>query len=107
MNIEDVRNYCFNKPGVEESFPFDKETLVFKVNNKMFALLSLDDLKINLKCNPEKAIELREHHPEIKPGYHMNKKHWNTVDFNQTLPKSLIKELIDHSYNLIAKKTNT
>jgi predicted DNA-binding protein (MmcQ/YjbR family) len=105
MNIEEVRNHCLNKPGAEESFPFDKETLVFKVNGKMFALLSLEDgSKINLKCDPERAVELREHHPEILPGYHMNKKHWNTVIYNQSLPESLIKELIDHSYGLIAGK---
>ena len=102
MNVEEIRLYCITKKGVEESFPFDKETLVFKVSNKMFALLSLENgSSINLKCDPEEAVILREHYNEITPGYHMNKKHWNTVIFNQTLSDNLIKELIDNSYNLI------
>ncbi|MDD3280016.1 MAG: MmcQ/YjbR family DNA-binding protein [Bacteroidales bacterium] len=103
MNIEEVRLYCLSKEKTEESFPFDDETLVFKVNNKMYALLSLSgDARLSLKCNPEKAIELREYHPEITPGYHMNKEHWNTVDLKGNLPDSLIKELINHSYTLIS-----
>ncbi len=102
MNVEEVRAYCLAKKGTEESFPFDEETLVIKVMNKMFALVSLEDgSKVNLKCDPDRAIELRERYAEIVPGWHMNKKHWNTVTFNQSLPDELVKELIDHSYNLV------
>ncbi len=104
MNVEEVRSYCLSKNGAEESFPFDEETLVIKVMNKIFALISLKDgSEINLKCNPVKAIELRERYVEIVPGWHMNKKHWNTVAFNQTLPDEFLKELIDHSYTLVVK----
>ncbi|MDY0015279.1 MAG: MmcQ/YjbR family DNA-binding protein [Bacteroidales bacterium] len=102
MNIEEVRFYCLSKEKTEESFPFDNETLVFKVNNKIYALLSLSGYaRLSLKCNPEKAIELREYYPEISPGYHMNKQHWNTIDLNGNLNNALIKSLIDHSYDLI------
>jgi predicted DNA-binding protein (MmcQ/YjbR family) len=102
MNVETLREYCLSKPGVEESLPFDESTLVFKVGGKMFALFSLDDeLSINLKCDPERAIELRENHSAIIPGYHMNKKHWNTLMIDGSLPDKLIFELIDHSYNLV------
>jgi predicted DNA-binding protein (MmcQ/YjbR family) len=104
MNIEKIRDLCLSKKDAVESFPFDNDTLVFKVKNKMFALLSLDDTStLNLKCNPAKAVELREKYSEITPGYHMNKKHWNTVVFNSSLPENLIKELIDHSYNLVIR----
>lgn len=102
MNIEEVRFYCLSKEKTEESFPFDDETLVFKINNKIYALLSLSgDARLSLKCNPEKALELREYYPEITPGYHMNKQHWNTIDLNGNLNNTLIKSLIDHSYDLI------
>ncbi|WP_068475592.1 MmcQ/YjbR family DNA-binding protein [Saccharicrinis aurantiacus] len=105
MNIEALREYCINKKGTTEEFPFDDVTLVFKVMGKMFALTSLDkDLSINLKCDPEKAIELREEYEAIIPGYHMNKKHWNTVQIDGRLKVDLIKELIDHSYNLVVSK---
>jgi len=104
MNIEDIREYCLSKKGADESFPFDEDTLVFKVGDKMFALMSLEEgASINLKCEPEKAIELRERYLEIKPGYHMNKKHWNTVLYNGSLSDKMIKELIDHSYSLVVK----
>lgn len=104
MNAEDVREYCLNKNQVMESFPFGESTLVFKVAGKIFALLNLEyPLSINLKCNPEKAIELRAHHPEITPGYHMNKKHWNTVDLESFFEENLLKSLIDHSYDLIVE----
>lgn len=94
-----------NKKEVTESFPFDKVTLVFKVANKMFALMSLNgELKISLKCEPERAIELRESHEAIIPAWHMNKKHWNTVQIDGTLANELIYELIDHSYELIVNK---
>jgi len=106
MNIEEVRLYCLSKEKTEESFPFDDETLVFKVNNKMYALLSLSgDARLSLKCNPEKALELREYHPEITPGYHMNKEHWNTIALNGNLNNVLIKSLIDHSYDLIKQSS--
>ncbi len=102
MNIEEFRNYCLNKENVSEGFPFDEVTLVIKVHQKIFTLVSLDGpLRVNLKCNPDKAIELREQHTEIIPGYHMNKKHWNTVDLEGSLNDDFIKELIDHSYDLI------
>ena len=102
MNIDDLQKYCMQKKGVTESFPFDDETLVFKVAEKMFCLVNLTPpWSINLKCNPEKAIELREKHEEITPGYHMNKKHWNTVDLHGTLKDSFIRKLIDDSYDLV------
>lgn len=102
MNIEELREYCLLKKGVTESFPFDETTLVFKVMNKIFALTDLEDkFGVNLKCNPEKAIDLREKYPEVIPGYHMNKKHWNTVNIEGSLTDKLIEEWIDHSYNLI------
>lgn len=107
MDIEEIRNYCLGKPGVSESFPFDNETLVFKVGSKMFCLTNLNITKsINLKCNPERAIELREEFEEVLPGYHMNKKHWNTVSLEGRLERNFILGLIDHSYNLVYKKLN-
>ena len=105
MNIEDFRTYCLNKKAVAEDFPFDEDTLVFKVMGKMFALTGLEHQppRVNLKCNPERAISLREKYDGlIFPGYHMNKKHWNTLEISK-LPNILITELIDHSYNLVIK----
>ena len=103
MNIESFREYCLSFRGVTEEFPFDKNTLVFKVSGKMFALCDVEEFKgINLKCDPEKAILLREEYPEVKPGYHMNKKHWNTVSTESNLPDALIKAWIDDSYRLVA-----
>ena len=106
MDIEQLRDYCLSKPGTEECLPFGPDNLVFKVNSKMFLLASLDEnpLRFNAKCDPEKAIELREEFPAIIPGYHMNKQHWNTVIIDGTLKTDLLHELIDHSYNLIAGK---
>jgi len=102
MNIEEIRDYCLNKTASSEGFPFDEVTLVFKVHQKMFALTNLEgDLTINLKCDPERAISLREKYPEIIPGWHMNKRLWNTVDLQGRLSDKLIKELIDHSYDLV------
>lgn len=107
MNIEELRDFCITKKGVTEHFPFDDVTLVFKVMNKMFALVGLDDWekgvqKINLKCNPENAIALREEFEGINPGWHMNKVHWNTVTINTSdVSDDLVKDLIDHSYNLV------
>lgn len=105
MNIEELREYCMLKPGVTEEFPFDDVTLVFKVMGKMFALTNLDgDWSLNLKCDPDKAIELREQFPAIQPGYHMSKIHWNTVMMDGSLSSKLILELIDHSYQLVVDK---
>jgi predicted DNA-binding protein (MmcQ/YjbR family) len=103
MNIEELREYCMAKKHVTESFPFDNETLVFKVMNKMFALVSMDSepLSINLKCDPEKAIALREEYSCVLPGYHMNKQHWNTVIVDGSVSDKLVMEWIDDSYNLI------
>lgn len=102
LNIESLRDYCLSKPASAESFPFGDDTLVFKVGNKVFLLASLSKPEsFNAKCDPEKSIALREQHSEIIPGYHMNKKHWNTVYYNQSLSESLLKELIDHSYELV------
>lgn len=104
MNIEEYRTYCLAKKAVTESFPFDATTLVFKVAGKMFALSDINPpFKINLKCDPERALELRELYPCIQPGYHMNKQHWNTVTVDGTLSDNFLKELIDHSYDLIVE----
>ena len=102
MDIEFYREYCLAKLGVTEGFPFDKSTLVFKVMNKMFALTDVDLFTfINLKCDPERAIELREKYDSIQPGYHMHKAQWNSVYMDGTIPDNLTKELIDHSYELV------
>ena len=105
MNIEEFRDYCLSKNQVTESFPFDEDTLVFKVAGKMFALASLEKrpVTVNLKCDPEKALELREEYEEISPGYHMSKIHWNTVTIDGSLSNKLIMELTDDSYNLVVK----
>ncbi|MCX6272905.1 MAG: MmcQ/YjbR family DNA-binding protein [Bacteroidetes bacterium] len=104
MDVESFRLYCLSKPDVTESFPFDQVTLVFMVNGKMFALTSLNkDFTINLKCDPERAISLREEHPCIIPGFHMNKVHWNTLIIDGTLNDPQIRELIDHSYELVKR----
>ena len=105
MDLEEIRMYSLSKPGVEEGFPFGEDTLVFKANGKMFLATSLTrrPIQFNAKCDPERAIELREHHSCILPGYHMNKKHWNTIIIDNTLTRKQLKELIDHSYNLVFK----
>ena len=101
MNIEEVRVFCLNLPHATEDFPFDEYTLAIRVAGKIFTLIPLDDPgKMNLKCDPERAIELREQHEGIVPGYHMNKKWWNTIFYDQ-LPEELVKGLIAHSYKLI------
>jgi len=105
MNAETIRDYCVAKQQVTEGFPFDETTLVFKVANKMFALMSLDgQLQINLKCDPDRAMQLREQYPAIIPGYHMDKKHWNSVIIDGTIPVKLLRQLIDDSYSLIVSK---
>ncbi len=103
MHIEDFREYCLQKKGVEETLPFGPDTLVMKVMGKMFALAALDEeeLRVNLKCDPERAQELRSEYPDIIPGYHMNKIHWNTVLFERGLEDAFLCDLIDHSYELV------
>jgi predicted DNA-binding protein (MmcQ/YjbR family) len=103
MLIETIRNYCLAKPGVTESFPFGDDTLVFKVMGRIFALVSLDEHRINLKCDPEKAIALREEFPDVIPGYHMNKRLWNTVLLNGSVPARQILSWIDDSYALVVE----
>jgi predicted DNA-binding protein (MmcQ/YjbR family) len=103
MNIETLREYCLSKPGVEETLPFGPDVLVYKVNGKMFLLTGLNDaeLRFNVKCDPDKALELREEYPCVIPGYHMNKKHWNTIIVDGSVPAKQLKEWIDDSYDLI------
>lgn len=103
MNFEEIRDYCLAKKGAHESFPFDSETLVFKVGGKMFLLTGLEntDLRFNVKCDPELAIELRERYSSVLPGYHMSKKHWNTIICSNDLSDDFLKEQIDNSYNLV------
>ncbi|MGC4233802.1 MAG: MmcQ/YjbR family DNA-binding protein [Niabella sp.] len=105
MDIETLRDYCLSKNGAEETLPFGPDTLVYKVNGKIFLLTGLDSepLSFNVKCDPDKALELREAYPCVTPGYHMNKKHWNTVIADGSIPPRLLKEWIDDSYNLVAK----
>ena len=105
LNIESLREYCIAKTGVTEGFPFDKSTLVFKVMGKMFALTDLvGKFSINLKCAPEKAIILREQYSAVIPGYHMDKKHWNTIVVDGSIPTTLILEWLDDSYKLVVSK---
>jgi predicted DNA-binding protein (MmcQ/YjbR family) len=102
MNIEELRGYCLSKKGVTESFPFDSTTLVFKVMNKMFLLTDLEDaFSMNVKCDPEKAIERRDLYPSVLPGYHMNKRHWNTVMIDGSIEDTILRSWIDESYRLV------
>lgn len=102
MNIEDFRNYCIQKYGVTEEFPFDETTLVFKVKGKMFAAIDVDIFEsVNLKCDPEEAIKLREKYEAVLPGYHMSKKHWNTILFDGSLSDQQIFHWLNHSYDLV------
>ena len=105
MDIAEFREYCLNKPHVTESTPFGEDVLVFKVGEKMFALVALDEVPAtaNLKCDPDLALELRDRHEQVRPGYHMNKKHWNTVEIDRGIPESELRSLIDHSYDLVVK----
>lgn len=108
MNIQQLYEFCLSKKGVTEHFPFDEDTLVFKVGGKMFCLTSLKkwesgDHSINLKCNPEYALELRAQYEAVNPGYHMSKIHWNTVDVDKDLPLKGVVKLIEHSYELVFK----
>jgi predicted DNA-binding protein (MmcQ/YjbR family) len=106
MNIEEFRNYCLSKKGTTEEFPFGPETLVFKVVGKVYALTGLEyeDFRVNLKCDPEYALEIREAYEDVQPGWHMNKKHWNTVFFEHGLDDKFLCSLIDHSYDRVVKK---
>lgn len=107
MNLESFRDHCLKQEGVTEEFPFGIDTLVFKVNGKMFALTNIESFEsINLKSSPEDAVQLREQYPAVQPGYHMNKKHWNTVVMDGSIPDKLVKKWIDQSYNLVAKKAS-
>jgi len=102
VNIESYRKYCLSKKGVTEEFPFGSETLVFKVMGKMFALSSIEDFSsINLKVDPEEGIELREKYDAVKPGYHMNKKHWITVSMDGSIPDKQVYQWIENSYQLV------
>jgi predicted DNA-binding protein (MmcQ/YjbR family) len=102
MNIDIVRKHSLLKKGTSEDFPFDEDTLVFRVGKKMFALISVSEpFSVNLKCDPELAVELREKYDAVTPGFHMNKSHWNTVNFDGSLPDKEILEMIDNSYNLV------
>jgi predicted DNA-binding protein (MmcQ/YjbR family) len=104
MNIEELRDFCLSLKGTEEKMPFDNKTLVFYVMGKVFCLTDINDFTfINLKCEPEKAIELREEYSEVSPGYHMNKKHWNSVDIQASIPTQLLKQWILASYELVVK----
>lgn len=108
MNIQAFYDYCLSKKGVTEHFPFDEDTLVFKVGGKMFALSSLmqwekGEASVNLKCDPDRALELRAQYEAIEPGYHMSKVHWNTVSVDGDVPEKMFRELIDHSYELVFK----
>ena len=102
MDIELLHDYCISKPNVTEGFPFGEDTLVFKVRGRIFALANLDsEPSVNLKCNPALAIELREKYDSVSPGYHMNKKHWNTVLLDGSIPDAELFTWIDHSYDLV------
>lgn len=104
MNIESIRDYCLSMPGVEETLPFGPDTLVYKVKGKIFLLMGLDseELSFNVKCDPDKALELREEFPCVLPGYHMNKKHWNTIVVDGSVSAKQLKEWISHSYVLVS-----
>ena len=105
MNIEDLRNYCLSKKATTEELPFDEKTLCFKVLDKVFALTDIENFQfVNMKCDPEKAVELREQYDEIRPAYHMNKKHWNSVYMDASLSDQFVKELVDHSYEMVVQK---
>ncbi|GAB3885564.1 MmcQ/YjbR family DNA-binding protein [Spirosoma agri] len=105
MNTETLRNYCLTRTGATESFPFGEETLVFKVGGKIFALMDTESrpTTINLKCDPERAVQLREQFSAVVPGYHMNKTHWNTVTLDGSIRNSDVQDWIDHSYELVRK----
>ena len=103
MDVESFREYCLAKSAATEGAPFGPDVLVFKVRNKMFALLALDEVPAtaNLKCDPDRALELRDQYEQVRPGYHMNKKHWNTVEIDSGIPDVEVRKMVDHSYELV------
>jgi predicted DNA-binding protein (MmcQ/YjbR family) len=105
MDLESFREYCLKKPGATEGTPFGETVLVFKVGGKMFALAALDEVpaRVNLKCDPDLALELRDRYEQVRPGYHMNKKHWNTVEIDSGVPEAELRKMIDHSYELVVQ----
>jgi predicted DNA-binding protein (MmcQ/YjbR family) len=105
MNLESFRQYCLSKPGAIDSMPFGEDVLVFKIGGKMFALTALDEIPAtaNLKCDPDLALEFRDRYEQVRPGYHMNKKHWNTVELDSGIPDTELRRMIDHSYELVVK----
>jgi predicted DNA-binding protein (MmcQ/YjbR family) len=105
MDLAEFRDYCLTKPGATEGTPFGPDVLVFKVGGKMFALAALDEVPttVNLKCDPDLALDLRDRYEQIRPGYHMNKKHWNTVEIENGIPAVELRRMIDHSYELVIK----
>jgi len=105
MDAVEFREYCLGKPNTTEGMPFGETVLVFKVAGKMFALMSLDELPAtaNLKCDPDLALDLRDRYEQVRPGYHMNKKHWNTVEIDSGIPEAELRGMIDHSYNLVVQ----
>jgi predicted DNA-binding protein (MmcQ/YjbR family) len=105
MNVESFRDYCLSRPSATESMPFGPDNIVFKVEGKMFALLALDEVPtaVNLKCDPDRALELRDRYEQVQPGYHMNKKHWNTVVLDGVIPEKEIRKMIDDSYDLVVQ----
>ena len=106
MDLAEFREYCLTKPGSTEGTPFGPDVFVFKVSGKMFALAALDELPttVNLKCDPDLALDLRDRYEEVRPGYHMNKKHWNTVQIEGAIPDAELRKMIDHSYELVIKR---
>ena len=105
MNIETFRDYCLSKPAATEDTPFGPEDIVFKVGGKMFALAALDEVPpaVNLKCDPDRALELRDRYEQVRPGYHMNKKHWNTVVLDGVIPERELRKMVDDSYDLVVQ----
>ena len=106
MDLAKFREYCLKKPGASEGTPFGSDVLVFKVGGKIFAIAPLNEVpaRANLKCDPGLALELRDRYEQVRPGYHMNKKHWNTIDIEAGIPDAEIRKMIDHSYDLVSKK---
>jgi predicted DNA-binding protein (MmcQ/YjbR family) len=106
MDLESFREYCLRKPNATEEMPFGPDVLVFKVGGKMFALAALDEVPAtaNLKCAPDLALELRDRYEQVRPGYHMNKKHWNTVEIDGGIPDAELGEMIDHSFDLVVQR---
>jgi predicted DNA-binding protein (MmcQ/YjbR family) len=109
MDLELFREYCLRKPGATEDMPFGGDVLVFRVGGKMFALAPLDEVPAtaNLKCDPDLALELRDRYEQVRPGYHMNKRHWNTVEIESGIPDVELRKMIDHSYELVVGKLTT